>query len=125
MRGDSIGDPQGDGTPFGRPHYSSPGKSRRSEGFRRPARLAFRATASSPICRHGSAEPRKDPPMRSKLIAAGIVLCLALAVAGWFARKPLLARYYVRQLSAAVDHDIDYDGLVSVSEAALPRILDL
>jgi hypothetical protein len=63
--------------------------------------------------------------MRRKLIAAGIVLMIALVAAGWFARKPLLARYYVRQLSAAVDHDIDYDGLVSVSEAALPRILDL
>jgi hypothetical protein len=61
--------------------------------------------------------------MRRKLIGAAVVLIAALATAGYFARKPLLARYYVRQL-AAENSAVNYDGIVSVSDQALPLIID-
>src|SRR5262249_9703898 len=98
-QGDAGGQHRGpseDGDSIRPSHYSSPGKSRRSEGFRRPVRLAFRAAASSPIFRRVSPGPWMDPPMRRKLISAAIVLLIALVAGGLLARKPLLARFYVR-----------------------------
>src|SRR5687768_3847026 len=64
--------------------------------------------------------------MRRKLAPIGVILILALAITAWFTHKPLRARYYVRQLGAATDNaDVNYDGLVAVSEHALPRIVEL
>jgi hypothetical protein len=66
--------------------------------------------------------------MRKKPLIVGAVLAVVgLAAAGWFAHKPLLARYYVGQLAQTpeADAEVCIDCVAELGDAAVPRLLDL
>src|SRR5262245_49965216 len=65
---------------------------------------------------------REHQVMRKKLIAAGVVLVVALAAAGWFFHRPLLARYYVRQLEATAS-EATLNRVADLGEAAVPPLV--
>lgn len=62
--------------------------------------------------------------MRKKLIAAGVVLLVALGAAGWYFHRPLLARYYVRQLEST-SSEATLNHVADVGEAAIPSLVEM
>src|SRR5260370_9750321 len=48
-----------------------------------------------------------------------------MAAGGWFAGKPLLARYYIscELVSAGDESDVNYSAIAGLGEAAVPRLL--
>jgi HEAT repeats len=62
--------------------------------------------------------------MRKKLIAAGIILLVVAVAAGWLVRRPLLARYYVRQLESTAS-EATLERVADLGEAAVPPLVEL
>ena len=64
--------------------------------------------------------------MRRSLVGIGIIAVGMVAAAGWFARKPLLANYYVHGLeSAADDVEPNYEAIARLGEPAVGPLLSV
>lgn len=62
--------------------------------------------------------------MRKKIIVATAVVIVALPVAAWFFRKPLLARHYIAQLASS-PAEATFDRIADLGEAATPSVIEL